>query len=331
MARIAVDAMGGDFAPQAIVRGAESACREKIVEQIILIGNEDLIKPLIKDPKGIEIVHTPITVEMHEAPSSALRKKRDSSMNRAFELMKAGIVQAVVTAGNSGAALAFAIFTLGRIGMVDRPAIATLHPNTAGGITVLMDAGGNVDCKPAHLIQFAIMGDAFARAVFGIKSPRIGLLSNGEEESKGNELTREAHSLMKTVDLNYIGYVEGTDLNNGRADVVICDGFVGNVALKISEGTAELLLSFFKENIEKSITKRIGYLFMKGAFEELRKKVDYSEYGGAPLLGVDGISIICHGKSNEKAIKNAIRLAQNFIDKNLNDSIKETMIGYFKS
>ncbi|HBE44669.1 MAG TPA: phosphate acyltransferase PlsX [Deltaproteobacteria bacterium] len=331
MARIAVDAMGGDFAPQAVVRGAESACREKIVEQIILTGNEDLIKPLIKEPKGIEIVHAPVSVEMHETPSGALRKKRDSSMNRGFELLKSGAVQAVVTAGNSGAALAFAIFTLGRIGMVDRPAIATIHPNIKGGITVLMDAGGNVDCKPAHLIQFAIMGDAFVRSVFGIKSPRIGLLSNGQEETKGNELTREVHTMMKNVDINYIGYVEGTDLHNGCTDVVVCDGFVGNVALKISEGIAESLLSFFKESVEKSITKRIGYFFMKDAFEELRKKVDYSEHGGAPLLGVDGICIICHGKSDEKAIKNAIRLARNFIDKNLNESIKETMISYFQS
>ena len=323
--------MGGDFAPQAVVRGAESACREKIVDQIVLTGNEELIKPLIKEPKGIEIVHTPVAVEMHEAPSSALRKKRDSSMNRGFELLKSGSVQAVVTAGNSGAALAFAIFTLGRIGMVDRPAIATLHPNIARGVTVLLDAGGNVDCKPAHLIQFAIMGDAFMRSVFSIKSPRIGLLSNGEEETKGNELTREAHDLMKTVDLNYIGYVEGTDLYNGRADVVVCDGFVGNVALKIAEGIAESLLIFLKESMEKSIMKRVGYFFMKDAFQELEKKVDYSEYGGAPLLGIDGVCIICHGKSNERAIKNAIRLAHNFVDKNLNDSIKETMISYFKS
>jgi phosphate acyltransferase len=324
MIKIAVDGMGGDFAPRAVVEGVELACSEKIAD-IILLGDESAIKPLIKNPEGFEIYHTPAYVEMDESPSNALRKKKDSSINRAFELMKAGKVQAVVTAGNSGAAMAFAIFTLGRLVSVDRPAIATLNPNVKGGVSILLDSGGNVDCKPINLAQFALMGDVFARCVLGVDDPKIGILSNAEEETKGNELTREAHAILKTLGLNYIGYVEGTDIHNGRTDVVVSDGFVGNVALKVSEGVAEALITLLKEGIEKKIRRKIGYLFIKDVFKEIAKKIDYSETGGAPLLGVDGICIICHGKSNGKAIKNAIALAKGFVEKNLNEFIKETM------
>ena len=327
MVKIAVDGMGGDFAPNAVVLGAESACKKKIAD-VVLVGDENAIKPLINNIDGIEIVHTPVYVEMNESPSSALRRKRDSSINKAMELLKAKNVQAVVTAGNSGAAMAFAIFTLGRLPLVDRPAIATLHPNIKDSISILLDAGGNVDCKPTHLVQFAVMGNAFARCILGIDRPRIGLLSNAEEETKGNELTREAHAIIKTLNLNYIGYVEGTDMYNGNADVVISDGFVGNVVVKVSEGVAETLNTFLKENIRKSFRRKMGYLLLKDTFEELARKMDYSEYGGAPLLGVDGICIICHGKSNERAIKNAIVLAKSFIEKNLNEAIKEEMQSY---
>jgi glycerol-3-phosphate acyltransferase PlsX len=278
----------------------------------------------------MEIVHTDEHVEMTESPSTALRRKRGSSVNKAFELVRTGNVQGVVTAGNSGAAMAFAIFTLGRIGLVERPAIATLQPNVAKGtITVLLDGGGNVDCKPIHLAHFAIMGNAFAKSVLGIDTPRVGLLSNAEEETKGNELTREAHALIKELGLNYLGYVEGNNVHNGHADVVVCDGFVGNIALKITEGVAESLMTFLRENIEKSLKKKIGYLLMKEVFDELAKKTDYSEYGGAPLLGVDGVCVICHGRSNERAIKNAISMAAGFVEKNLNESIRDTMIDHF--
>lgn len=324
MIKIAVDGMGGDYAPAVVVSGAESVARDKIAD-IVIVGNEDAIRPLLKDSNSIEVVHTPVYVEMKESPSSALRKKRESSINKTLELLKSGKVQAVVTAGNSGAAMAFAIFTLGRIGYVDRPAIATLHPNTKNSISILLDAGGNVDCKPIHLAQFAVMGDAFARCVLGVARPTIGLLSNGEEATKGNELTREAHALIKGLDLNYIGYVEGTDMHNGRADVVVSDGFVGNVALKITEGVAELLMVFFKEAIKKNLKARMGHLLMKEVFDELKRKMDPSEYGGAPLLGVDGVCIICHGKSDEKAIRNAILLAKRFVENGLNESIKETL------
>lgn len=327
MVRVAVDGMGGDFAPLAVVRGAEMACSEKIAD-IVLLGDETVIRPLIRDPRGIEIVHTPTYVEMDEAPSNALRKKKNSSVNKAFELLRAKEVDAVVTAGNSGAAMGFAIFTLGRIQSVERPAIATLNPNAKGGTTLLLDSGGNVDCKPLHLMEFALMGDAFARSVLGIESPRIGILSNAEEVTKGNDLTRETHAILKNTSLNYVGYVEGTDMHNGVADVVLSDGFVGNVALKVSEGVAELLMGLLKEGVGKSIQRKMGYLLMKGVFKEIAKKLDYSEVGGAPLLGVDGITVICHGKSNEKAIKNAIAQAKGFVEKDLNESIKETMRNY---
>jgi glycerol-3-phosphate acyltransferase PlsX len=324
MIKIAVDGMGGDFAPRAVVEGVELACSEKIAD-IVLLGDENVLKPLVKSPEGFEIYHTPAYVEMDESPSNALRRKKDSSMNKAFELMKAGHVQAVVTAGNSGAAMAFAIFTLGRLDSVDRPAIATLNPNAKGGKSILLDSGGNVDCKPINLAQFALMGDVFAKCALGIESPRIGILSNAEEETKGNDLTREAHAMIKQLGLNYIGYVEGTDVHNGSTDVVVSDGFVGNVALKISEGVADALMVLLKEGIEKKVRRKIGYLFMKDVFKDIAKQLDYSETGGAPLLGVDGVCIICHGKSNGKAIKNAIALAKRFVEKNLNESIKETM------
>lgn len=327
MVRIAVDAMGGDHAPSAIVKGAEAAWREGIAEPV-LVGDEASIRPLLGADARLEVVHTATMVEMHESPSSALRKKRDSSMNKAYALHRSGDVEAVVTAGNSGAAMAFAIFTLGRIQGVERPAIMSLHPNARGGLSLLLDAGGNVDCKASHLFQFAIMGHVYAQYALGIESPRVGLLSNGEEETKGNELTREAHALIKGANINYAGYVEGTDVYNGTTDVVVCDGFVGNVALKVSEGIAEAITAFLKERIMKSSRRKLGYLFLSDVFKELARTVDYSEYGGAPLVGVNGVSIICHGKSTEKAIKNAVGMAKDFASKKIHQHLTETMQQY---
>lgn len=324
MVRVAVDGMGGDTAPHAIVRGAEIAAEEGIAE-VILVGDKDILTPLLKNPKSIKVVHTETYVRMDESPSLVLRKKRDSSINVAMELVREKVADAVVSAGNSGATMAFAIFTLGRIKNVDRPAIATLHPNLKNGITVLLDAGGTVDCKPIHLAQFALMGDAFARSILNINSPRIGILSNGEEITKGNELTKEAHNLIERLNLNYIGYVEGTDLYNGKVDVVVADGFVGNIALKISEGVVDVLLSFFKKSVTTSVRSKLGYFLLKDTFRELARKVDYAEYGGAPLLGVDGICIICHGKSNETAIKNAIALAKRFAESSLHEVLKRNL------
>ncbi len=327
MVKIAVDAMGGDYAPLEVVRGAEAACAEGIGD-VVLVGDESAITSVLKNRSGIDIVHTPVFVEMHESPSTALRRKKDSSINKALTLLKSGDVQAVVSAGNSGAAMAFAIFTLGRTQGVERPAIITIHPNMKGTRSILLDAGGTVDCRPSHLVQFAIMGDVFAKYALGIESPKVGVLSNGQEETKGNELTRETHALLKGGSINYIGYIEGTDLYNGVADVVITDGFVGNVALKISEGIAETITSFLKERIGHSVRGKMGYMLLSNVFKELSSMVDYSEYGGAPLVGVDGVTIICHGKSNARAIKNAIAQARGFIGKNVNERIKDAMQDY---
>jgi phosphate acyltransferase len=328
MVRVAVDAMGGDLAPHAVVKGAQAAHRENLAE-VVLVGDESRVQPLLEGGVSLEIVHAATSVEMDESPSTVLRRKKDSSINVAFQLLKAGKVDAMVSAGNSGAIMAFGIFTLGRIPGVDRPAIMAMNPSIDGGIaSILLDAGGNVDCKPTHLAQFAILGNVFARYAQGIESPRIGLLSNGEEEGKGNDLTRDANAVLKTMGLNYIGYVEGTDLHNRRCDVVVADGFVGNVALKTSEGTAEAIARFLKDRIRSKLRRKLGYLLIADVFRELARTVDYAEYGGAPLLGVDGVSIICHGRSNEKAIRNAVRLAAEFVHKGLNSHMNEAMDQY---
>ncbi|HVN96538.1 MAG TPA: phosphate acyltransferase PlsX [Syntrophorhabdaceae bacterium] len=327
MIRIAVDGMGGDFAPRAIVQGAQAIASQGIAE-VVLVGDETLMKPFIHTSKGLHIVHTPVFVEMDESPSTVLRKKKDSSINKAFALHKNGDVQAVVSAGNSGATMAFATFTLGRIAGVDRPAIAVLHPTIKERLSILIDGGGTVDCKPTHFVQFALMGEAFARVVQGIQAPRVGVLSNGEEETKGNELTRESHALLKNLTgIHYIGYVEGGDIANGKVDVIVTDGFVGNIALKVSEGIAELFLNFFKKHVVKSLKYRVGYYLLRDIFGTLKKMSDYAETGGAALLGVDGVCIICHGKSNERAMRNAILLAKRFAEKNVNESIQEIMLG----
>jgi len=322
---IAVDAMGGDDAPEAIVSGAVSAARDKKIP-VILVGDEHRISALLNEnrsvPSLVNIRHASQVVGMADSPSVALRRFRDSSIRVAFELVTRGEAEAVVSAGNSGATMAAAMFVLKRIEGVERPAIATFHP-TVNGYSLLLDAGGNVDCKAFHLVQFAIMGAIFARRVSKKENPRVGILSNGSEESKGNELTREAHLIMKRSGLNYIGLVEGREVYNGSADVVVCDGFVGNVGLKMSEGLAEVLDRMFRDNIRKSLRAKLGYLLMKDVFREVAKKGDYSEYGGAPLVGIDGTCIICHGSSSAKAITNAIGLAKNMTDSQLNRFLTE--------
>jgi glycerol-3-phosphate acyltransferase PlsX len=328
MVRIAVDAMGGDHAPVEVVKGAVAASAEKIAE-VVLVGDRNAIAPFLEGPSPLEIVHTPVSVDMYESPSAALRRKKESSMNRAFELLKSRNVQGVVSAGNSGAFMAFAIFTLGRIPGIERPAIITAHPNMKGGKSLLLDAGGNVDCRPSHLVQFAVMGSVFARHALGIARPSVGILSNGQEETKGNELTRGAHSILKTLDLNYVGYVEGTELYNGMVDVVVTDGFVGNVALKVSEGIAEMIIALLKAQIfGGDHGNKPGSEALAAAFKDLARRMDYSEYGGVPLLGVDGVSIICHGKSDGRAIKNAIAQAAGFVGNGLNEHIKNAILDY---
>ncbi|MBW2056876.1 MAG: phosphate acyltransferase PlsX [Deltaproteobacteria bacterium] len=322
---IAVDAMGGDHAPEAIVTGAVSAAAERKIP-VILVGDEERLSSLLEEEKSasplVSVRHASEVVGMADSPSTAVRRIKDSSIRVAFDLLKRGEADAVVSAGNSGATMAVAMFVLKKIEGVDRPAIVTFHP-TAKGFSLLLDAGGNVDCKPFHLVQFAIMGSVFASRVLKKENPRVGVLSNGSEEGKGNELTREAHMILKRCGLNYIGLVEGRDIYNGSADVVVCDGFVGNVGLKMSEGLAEVLERIFREEIRKSLRAKLGYLLIKPVFKEVAKKGDYSEYGGAPLLGINGTCVICHGNSTPKAIANAVGLANNLVESQFNRFLME--------
>jgi glycerol-3-phosphate acyltransferase PlsX len=313
--KIAVDAMGGDFAPQNIVEGAVLAAREYGVP-VVLVGNQEVVrKEMARHPGGdslpLTIVHASEAVGMDESPLTPIRKKKDSSIKVAYDLVKKGEAAALFSAGNSGAVLATAVFVLEKVKGVDRPAIGTIFP-TLKGWTLLLDAGANVDCKPFHLVQFAIMGEAYAKYVLKVKKPAVGLLSNGEEESKGNELIRETNGILRKTAIGYVGPVEGRDIFNGRADVVVCDGFVGNAALKICEGLAEAIGAMIKEEVRGNIMAKLAYLLARSAVNDIKKKLDYSEYGGAPLLGVDGVVIIGHGRSSAKAVKNAIRLAHEY-------------------
>jgi len=320
---VGVDAMGGDRAPAVEVEGAVAAARAWGYA-IVLVGDSVRIAAELQkhDVTGLDIriQHASEVVGMHDSASDAVRKKKDSSIRVAFNLVKEGDTQAVVSAGNSGATMAAGMFVLKRISGIDRPAIATLIPNLKD-VSLVLDVGGNVDCKPHHLAQFALMGDVYSRNVLGKTRPRVGLLSNGEEESKGNEQTREAHRLLKSAPFNYVGYVEGRDIYNGSVDVIVCDGFVGNVVLKVSEGLAEGIGIMLRREIQQRFWARIGYLLSKPAFSAFKKKLDYAEYGGAPLLGIEGTGVICHGGSSPKAIKNAIRMAHDFVACKLNDKL----------
>ncbi len=324
--KIAVDAMGGDYAPQSVVEGSLHAAIELGIP-IILVGDKARVESELKRHKAerlknVSVVHASEVVGMDESPIQAIRRKKDSSLKVCFDLVKSGQAGAVVSAGNSGAAMAAAIILLKKIKGVDRPAIAVTVP-TMKDPAVLLDVGGNVDCKPAHLVQFAVMGDVYARFMLKKERPRIGLLSNGEEESKGNELTRETHAVLKNAPFNYIGYVEGDDIYRGVADVVVTDGFVGNVVLKLSEGLVEAVTSMLKKEIMASVSSKIGYVLAKGAFAKLKKKIDYAEYGGAPLLGVDGVCMISHGRSSPKAIKNAVLRAHEYSKAKVNAFLME--------
>ncbi len=310
--KIALDAMGGDKSPVAEVEGAIFAAREHKNVEIILVGDETLLKEELGKHKvkglPISIHHASQKVEMHESPSFVLRRKKDASIIVATQLVQRGIASAVVSAGHTGATMASALFILGNIKGVERPAIATILP-TLQGMAIMLDVGANVDCKPKYLYQFAIMGHAYARRILKKDNPKVGLLSIGEEDTKGNTLTRETFKHLRNSPLNFVGNVEGRDVYSGSADVIVCDGFIGNVALKISEGVAETIGKLLAREIKNSPFGRIGYLLLRPAFKAFKKKVDYAEYGGAPLLGVNGTCIICHGRSSSKAIKNAIATA----------------------
>ena len=321
--RIALDVMGGDHGPVELVTGALQAVNELHLE-VTLLGDADLIEKQLQaaggNNSGIRIVHTSQTISMHESPFDAVRKKKDSSIVVAFELLKNHKVDAVVSAGNSGATMAAAIRMLGRLKDISRPGIAGVFPTLKKPL-VMMDVGANVDCRPKHLFQFGVMGSAFSQVLCANERPRIGLLSIGEEGGKGNLLVKSAHDLFRNSTLNFIGNVEGRDIFHGDVDVIVCDGFVGNVCLKVSEGLGEAILTMLKSELSKSLAARLGYGLAKRAFASFRKRVDYAEYGGAPLLGLNGIGIVCHGRSNALAIKNAIKVAAEMVRNKVNDHI----------
>ena len=329
--RIALDAMGGDNAPEVNLRGALEAAQTWDCE-VVLIGPKSRLEADLRHfntrKLPVTIFDAPDVVGMSEAPVEACRAKPRSSIMVAAELHAQGKVDAMVSAGNSGATMTAALFHLKRLEGVSRPAIATVMPTLIGRCVVL-DMGANVDCKPKHLYQFAVMGSIYAQEVLGLPNPRVGLLSIGEEEGKGNELTLGAHELLKASSLNYIGNVEGRDIPFGRIEVTTCDGFVGNVVLKFGEGLAEAVMKLMKDEIKKHpLAILSAALFLRGVFNDLKKKLDYAEYGGAPLLGVNGVAVISHGKSNVKAIKNAIGVAAESVKHDINGKIRHILQEY---
>jgi glycerol-3-phosphate acyltransferase PlsX len=327
--RIAVDAMGGDKAPGEIVLGALQAAAEYPV-LVYLVGREADVRREIQHhsgsvPSNVEIVDAAEVVEMDDPPLTPIRKKKNSSVRVCADMVGAGRADVFVSAGNTGAAWTSARLVMGMIEGVDRPALTAVVPNL-NGHTVLLDVGANVDSKPHHLREFAVMGHFYAQMLFGLRSPRIGLLSIGEEEGKGNELTRQTFRVMKEAGLHFIGNAEGRDIFNGNADVIVCDGFIGNVVVKASEALAELMGKRLKSELLANPLRRTGALLARGAFRALKRSTDYKEYGGAPLLGVRGGCVVCHGRSTAYAIKNAIRVAGDFAESRINDKIHEKVL-----
>jgi len=312
--RIAIDAMGGDRAPRINVRGAVEAAKRWPGHEVVLVGDQDKLRAELKatpgnDCSAISIEHASQVVEMGESPVATLRRKRDSSILRAVKLVKENKADALVSAGDTGAAMAACVMYLTRLPGIQKPGIAVPFPTQDSRPCLLIDVGANPYCKPQHLFQYGVMASVYSRRILGVDQPRVGLLNIGEEAVKGTALTRETQRLFESSGLNYKGSVEGRDIFNGRCDVVVCDGFVGNVVLKTSEGLAEILISMVKGAIGKNWRRKLGAALCKDAFADLKHSTDYSEYGGAPLLGVDGICIICHGSSNSHAIANAIGVA----------------------
>ena len=330
--RVALDAMGGDYAPAEIVLGAVRAAREQQIG-VLLVGPEPLIRAELAkhDTTGLdlEVVHTDEVIGMDEHPAEAVRAKRRNSITLAHELVRDGRARAAVSAGNSGAVMAAALFTLRRIRGIERPAFAGVLPAAGGSKTLVLDMGANTDSKPSYLLQFAVMGAAYMQSAFGVAHPRLGLLANGEEETKGDQLTQEAHRLIKAaaprLGLNFVGNVEGRDINAGTVDVVVCDGFVGNVVLKTSEGLSKMILETIRRELTAGPVSSVGALLAKPAFDRVRKVLDYEEYGGVPVLGVNGVSIISHGRSRAKAIASAIRVGLQAADAQLPEQIAEGM------
>ncbi len=325
MLTIAIDAMGGDFGPQPIIEGTLQALKEREFKAI-LVGDSSRIKPLIPEHflSSISFVEASDVLDMHEAATNALKRK-ETSIYKAVDLVKEKQANAVVSMGHSGATMSLATLRIGRLKGVLRPAIATIMPTAVQGkVSLVLDVGANVDCKAEHLAQFAVMGEAYAKDILKIAKPRVGLLSNGEEESKGNEITKEAFLSLKKLD-SFIGNVEGNNIFDGSVDVIVCDGFVGNILLKTSEGVADSITKIIKQNVRKSPLAIAGAVLMRKVFSILEKQVDYAEYGGAPLIGINGCAIIGHGKSNAKAVKNAIFQAIHFSSSNINADIEQKL------
>jgi len=322
---IAVDAMGGDRPLTVQVEAAVQAVKDFGIE-VIIVGAEAQINEQLKqysyDQQKVRVVNSTEIVEMNESPATSLRQKKDSSIRVAVDLVKAGEADAVVSAGNTGASMATAKFVLKSVEGIERPAIASLMPSVHRNHPfVLLDVGANTDCKPLYLFQFALMGDAYARTYLHLENPRVALLNVGEEEGKGYLDLKETFNLLKQSTLNFAGNIEGKAMFRDRVDVVVCDGFIGNIALKVAEGTFDFVRSILREEVQSSWLSKLGYLAMKGPFRQLRKRADYSEVGGAPLLGVNGVVIICHGSSKVHTLRNAIRHAQECAEQKLNDKI----------
>ena len=322
---IALDAMGSDRAPKPEVEGAIQAARRFGIS-VALVGPEERLRAELSRhpfaPSQISIIHASEFITMDEKAVQAVRAKRDSSMRVGLRAVREGQAAAFITAGNTGAAMFAAKTTLGALPGVDRPALVAIIPTAIGTVSTLLDVGANVDCKPHNLEQFAVMGEIYFRSMFNVARPRVGLLSIGEEEGKGNELTRESFPLLKQLPINFVGNVEGRDIYNGKVDVIVADGFVGNVALKTSEGVANLVRTTLRESLEATITRKVGALLSRSAFSDFKKRIDHTEYGGAPLLGIKGPCFITHGSSNANAIKNAIRVANDFVERRITANIE---------
>jgi glycerol-3-phosphate acyltransferase PlsX len=330
MYTVAVDAMGGDAAPRVEVEGAILAARSYPVK-ILLVGRQEILRrelaEHLADHVPIEVVNATEVITMDDAAAKAVRAKRDSSVRVAARLVRDGRAQGLVSACNTGAAMACAKIVLGTLPGLHRPALASVFPTLKGTAAVLIDVGANVDSSPQMLAQFAVMGEAYSRVICRQERPRVGLLSIGEEEHKGNDLTRQAYPLLKELPIHFIGNVEGRDIYSGKADVIVCDGFIGNVALKVSEGMVETIKFLLQDSLTATVTRKMGYLLARTAFDDFKARVDYSEYGGAPLLGLKGVCIICHGRSNPNAIKNAIRIAMEFSKGRVNETIETALRG----
>ncbi len=326
--RIALDAMGGDYAPAVNIEGAIETVSDFEDLDVILVGDEAVLTKELQGERfpsqRLSIKHASQSVKMDEFTTVAIRKKKDSSIRRGIELVKTGEADAFVSAGHSGVVMATALLVLRTPEVVDRPAIAAIMPTLKAPL-VLLDAGANLYCKPNNLLEFAVMGSTYCSTILGRSKPRVALVSTGEEDTKGNELIKDAFKLLKEADINFVGNMDGKDIFTGEADVIVCDGFTGNVILKTSEGLADILIKMLKREIANLAVGRVGYLLLKPALRNFKKKTDYDEYGGAPLLGLNGTCIISHGRSTAKAIRNALKVASDFAEKKVYETISSAI------